>query len=342
MGIPTIPNYIITSSIAGPALLALDVPLLVSHMFVFYFGIMADLTPPVALAAFAAAPMAQGLGHADRGAGDQARGRRLRRAVHGGLHAVADAAGRRRHRRGLRLSGRGRLRLPQGLPRHRRSSGAAVVGFLSRPHAALGARSSPRAAALLLVLAVPWTDEAGFALAAPSSSRVHWWRLRPGGGMSLCVSPAPRRSASRSTAFTLGWTHSVEHVRWEEDWRVTPAGLELVEARVQGSGAGMEPPEGARLAGGWWTWRPARPPQRRARARRLRRHRRRLDPLRRRSLPRDRRRGGRAAAAVRLRLSTQSRARSAVSSARRPAISAAALDRWAISGAVRPLSIARE
>lgn len=59
MGIPTIPNYIITSSIAGPALLQLGVPLLVSHMFVFYFGIMADLTPPVALAAFAAAPIAR-------------------------------------------------------------------------------------------------------------------------------------------------------------------------------------------------------------------------------------------------------------------------------------------
>ncbi len=59
MGIPSIPNYIITSSIAGPALLHLEVPLLVSHMFVFYFGIMADLTPPVALAAFAAAPIAR-------------------------------------------------------------------------------------------------------------------------------------------------------------------------------------------------------------------------------------------------------------------------------------------
>jgi len=59
MGIPTIPNYIITSSLAGPALLELGVPLLVSHMFVFYFGIMADLTPPVALACFAAAPMAK-------------------------------------------------------------------------------------------------------------------------------------------------------------------------------------------------------------------------------------------------------------------------------------------
>jgi TRAP transporter 4TM/12TM fusion protein len=58
MGIPTIPNYIITSSLAAPVLLKLGVPLLVSHMFVFYFGIMADLTPPVALAAFAAAPIA--------------------------------------------------------------------------------------------------------------------------------------------------------------------------------------------------------------------------------------------------------------------------------------------
>ncbi|MBS9722019.1 TRAP transporter permease [Tianweitania sp. BSSL-BM11] len=62
MGIPTIPNYIITSSLAGPALLALDVPLLVSHMFVFYFGILADLTPPVALACFAAAPIAKASG----------------------------------------------------------------------------------------------------------------------------------------------------------------------------------------------------------------------------------------------------------------------------------------
>src|SRR5439155_4750580 len=59
MGIPTIPNYIITSAIAAPALLKLGVPLIVSHMFVFYFGIMADLTQPVALAAFAAASIAK-------------------------------------------------------------------------------------------------------------------------------------------------------------------------------------------------------------------------------------------------------------------------------------------
>ncbi|SKA71144.1 TRAP transporter, 4TM/12TM fusion protein [Thiothrix eikelboomii] len=62
MGIPTIPNYIITASIAGPALLELGVPLIVSHMFVFYFGILADLTPPVALACFAAAPIAKANG----------------------------------------------------------------------------------------------------------------------------------------------------------------------------------------------------------------------------------------------------------------------------------------
>ena len=62
MGIPTIPNYIITSSIAGPALYALGVPLIVSHMFVFYFGILADLTPPVALACFAAGPIAKAPG----------------------------------------------------------------------------------------------------------------------------------------------------------------------------------------------------------------------------------------------------------------------------------------
>ena len=59
MAIPTFPNYIITGSLAAPGLLKLGGPLFVSHMFVFYFGIMADLTPPVALAAFAAAPIAR-------------------------------------------------------------------------------------------------------------------------------------------------------------------------------------------------------------------------------------------------------------------------------------------
>ncbi len=59
MGIPTTANYIITSTIAAPALLNLGVPILVAHFFVFYFGIIADLTPPVCVAAFAGAGIAK-------------------------------------------------------------------------------------------------------------------------------------------------------------------------------------------------------------------------------------------------------------------------------------------
>ncbi len=58
-GIPTIPTYIITAALAAPALAKLGVPLIASHMFAFYFGIMADLSPPMALAALAAAPIAK-------------------------------------------------------------------------------------------------------------------------------------------------------------------------------------------------------------------------------------------------------------------------------------------
>ncbi|SEG82966.1 TRAP transporter permease [Bosea lathyri] len=58
-GIPTIPTYIIVAALAAPALEKLGVPLIVSHMFAFYYGIMADLSPPVALAALAAAPIAK-------------------------------------------------------------------------------------------------------------------------------------------------------------------------------------------------------------------------------------------------------------------------------------------
>jgi TRAP transporter 4TM/12TM fusion protein len=58
-GIPTIPTYIIVAALAAPALAHLGVPLIISHMFAFYYGIMADLSPPVALAALAAAPIAK-------------------------------------------------------------------------------------------------------------------------------------------------------------------------------------------------------------------------------------------------------------------------------------------
>jgi hypothetical protein len=60
--------------------------------------------------------------------------------------------------------------------------------------------------------------------------------------------------------FTLVWTHSIEKTDWQEDWRVTPEGLLMTQARVKGSGAGMEPPPGARLINGWYQWRPDRGP----------------------------------------------------------------------------------
>ncbi len=59
MGVPTTANYIITSTIAAPALLTLGVIPMAAHLFVFYFGIIADLTPPVALAAYAGAAIAR-------------------------------------------------------------------------------------------------------------------------------------------------------------------------------------------------------------------------------------------------------------------------------------------
>ena len=60
MGVPTTANYIIQATISAPALCALGVPTIAAHLFVFYFGIVADITPPVALAAFAGAGIAGG------------------------------------------------------------------------------------------------------------------------------------------------------------------------------------------------------------------------------------------------------------------------------------------
>ena len=58
MGVPTTANYVITSTIAAPALIQMQVPVLAAHMFAFYFGVVADVTPPVALAAYAGAGIA--------------------------------------------------------------------------------------------------------------------------------------------------------------------------------------------------------------------------------------------------------------------------------------------
>ena len=57
-GLPTTANFIVTSTMAAPALFQLGVPAMAAYMFVFYFGIAADLTPPVALAAYAGSGIA--------------------------------------------------------------------------------------------------------------------------------------------------------------------------------------------------------------------------------------------------------------------------------------------
>ena len=68
-------------------------------------------------------------------------------------------------------------------------------------------------------------------------------------GALRAVVPAPD--------FTVAWMHSVEKTRWEERYRVEGTKLRLIEARIQGSGAGMDPPPDAKLHDGWWTWRPS-------------------------------------------------------------------------------------
>ena len=60
MGLPSIPSYLITATIAAPALIQLNQPPIAAHMFCFYFAMFANLTPPVALAAFAAAGLSGG------------------------------------------------------------------------------------------------------------------------------------------------------------------------------------------------------------------------------------------------------------------------------------------
>jgi TRAP transporter 4TM/12TM fusion protein len=167
MGIPTIPNYIITSSIAAPALLKLGVPLIVSHMFVFYFGIMADLTPPVALAAMAAASIAKDsfvkIGF-----------KATQIAIAGFVipyMAVYDPA--------LMLQGGTWVNTVYMVVKAVVAImlwGGAAVGYLRAPLNWVE-RAFATGAAMLLVVALPLTDEVGFGLAAAFVAW-HLWRSR--------------------------------------------------------------------------------------------------------------------------------------------------------------------
>lgn len=77
--------------------------------------------------------------------------------------------------------------------------------------------------------------------------------------MALCLAAGAVSAVLAINGFTLAWMHSIERVRWEEDWRIAAGQLWLVAARVKGSGAGMEPPDDAVLQGGAWHYRPRVP-----------------------------------------------------------------------------------
>jgi TRAP transporter 4TM/12TM fusion protein len=167
MGVPTIPNYIITSTMAAPILFKMGVPLIVSHMFVFYFGIMADLTPPVALAAFAAASIAK--------ASFMRIGWMATRIAIAGYvvpyMAVYDPA--LMFQSGTVLDTvYVTIKAIIGIVLW----GTTVTGYFLRPINPVE-RAFAFVAAAFLIVAVSWTDYVGFAASAAFVAW-HWWRVR--------------------------------------------------------------------------------------------------------------------------------------------------------------------
>jgi hypothetical protein len=75
---------------------------------------------------------------------------------------------------------------------------------------------------------------------------------------ALCIVVGTALVSIPTQRFTLRWQHTVEKILWEEDYVVAGEWLYLVTARVQGSGAGMEPPPDAVKVGNAWHYRPAR------------------------------------------------------------------------------------
>ncbi|MEO7242703.1 MAG: DUF1850 domain-containing protein [Variovorax sp.] len=76
---------------------------------------------------------------------------------------------------------------------------------------------------------------------------------------ALCLSAGSLQVRIPVTRFTLRWQHSIEKIEWDEDYEVVGGWLHLSQARIRGSGAGMEPPAGARLIDGVWHYRLADP-----------------------------------------------------------------------------------
>jgi len=78
--------------------------------------------------------------------------------------------------------------------------------------------------------------------------------------MSLCLAAAGAVLAIAATDFSLSWMHTVEKTEWREEWHTADGALVLREAAARGSGAGMEPPAGARLEDGFYVWNPVAAP----------------------------------------------------------------------------------
>jgi len=167
-GIPTIPNYIITAAIAAPALAKLGVPLIISHMFAFYFGIMADLTPPVALAALAASSICK--------ANHDAIGWKATQIAIVGFVVPYMAV----YEPALMLQGELTLFAVISVVVKAIIAimlwAAAVIGYW-RMKLKVWERIGTIAAAVLLAAYLPWSDEIGLALAAVLTGQ-HWLRSR--------------------------------------------------------------------------------------------------------------------------------------------------------------------
>lgn len=72
----------------------------------------------------------------------------------------------------------------------------------------------------------------------------------------ICLTAGAVTAVLAVQSFTLSWIHSIEKIRWEEDWRVESRELVIDQARIRGTGAGMEPPHDAVLKDGVWHYRP--------------------------------------------------------------------------------------
>jgi hypothetical protein len=73
----------------------------------------------------------------------------------------------------------------------------------------------------------------------------------------LCLTAGTVSAMLAVQSFTLSWVHSIEKIQWQEDWRVDARELVIDEARIRGTGAGMEPPDNAVLKDGIWRYQPA-------------------------------------------------------------------------------------